>query len=107
MKNKIILFAVICLLVLITFMVISSEEVNTLKLIKGKNFIQFNITQPFYVKTFIELNPQIEVISFKKDNKTFGYVNVFSGIGDNFIVQKNIEYEIIAKENVSIIFPNS
>ena len=93
----------ISILVLIT-----SSSVFTLpavNLTKGKNVLILNVSSPFYVKTLVKLNPKIDVISYKEGNKTIGYVNVFGGIGENFIIQKNREYEIIVKENTTLVLP--
>jgi hypothetical protein len=97
---------VIVIIFLFSFVIISSEDTNTLDLTQGKNNIMLNITSPKNVKDFIRLNPSIEVISFKEENKTIGYVNIFNGIGENFVIQKNVEYEIIVKQNVSLILPS-
>jgi len=101
MRNKIL---VIALLITILSFSALSESVQ-LNLSKGKNFVVFNFTEPFYAETLIKLNPSIEAISYTENNKTIGYVNVFGGVGKNFIIQKNKKYEIIVKENSTLILP--
>jgi len=82
-----------------------SESINSLNLFDGKNFIELNFTEPFYAESFVKLNPSIEVISYTENNETIGYINIFGGIGDNFIIQKNKKYEVIVKGNSNLVLP--
>ena len=86
-KKYLVILMIFCLLI-ISVICISSSEIKNIKLVKGKNIVRINTTNPFYVKTLIELNPKIEAISFNQDNKTIGYVNVFKGVGKNFAINK-------------------
>lgn len=106
MHNKIILITLVFLLVvIISFMFVNSADINSIKLYKGKNNILFNLSSDFYVKDLVRLNPKIETISYKYENETFGYVNVFSGIGENFKIISNKDYEIIVKDDINLILP--
>jgi hypothetical protein len=88
-----------------SYIVISSKDFFSFDLKKGKNYIAFNLTQPFYVKTLIELNPNIEAVSYRQGNGTYGYVNAFNGIGKNFIIE-NKEYEIIVNQDTNLVLPD-
>lgn len=108
MKNKKIFFGIFAIiLVLAVFVTISSESIYSIKLSEGKNDVVLNISEPFYVETLIKLNPDIEVVSYKEENKTIGYVNVFGGIGKNFIIESGKEYEIIVSKDINLIIPGS
>jgi hypothetical protein len=105
MKNKKILFMFIILVLGLYIIVISSKDVSLIPLAKGKNQVSLNLSEPVYVKTFIDMNPEIEAISYQEDNETVGYVNVFEGIGRNFILKEG-EYEIIVGKDVNLIVPS-
>jgi len=87
-------------------MVVSSIGISSIDLAKGKNIIKLNVTEPFYVETLVKLNPNIEVVSYKDNNKSLGYVNVYGGIGKNFIMREGIEYEIIVSDDTNLVLPN-
>ncbi|MEM0465072.1 MAG: hypothetical protein QXW97_00020 [Candidatus Pacearchaeota archaeon] len=105
-KKIFILLAFLLIIFIISFIYVSSQNVYEIKLKSGKNYVYFNITKPFYVKKLVELNPEIEVVSYIENNKSIGYVNVFSGIGENFIIYSDIKYEIIVKKDINLILPN-
>jgi len=92
-------------LIFIVFNLISSEDIYAINLLKGKNNITLNGTELFYVSDLVKINPDIEVVSYKEDGITVGYVNVYGGIGENFIVFSNKEYEIIVSNNMNLILP--
>jgi len=104
MKVKtIFLFLLVFAILVFSFISVFSESVNKIDLNKGKNFIKFNKTD-FYVETLVKLNPSIESVSYTENNKTVGYVNVFGGIGRNFVIEDR-EYEITAKKNLTLALP--
>ncbi len=73
---------------------------------KGKNYVKINSTYSFlYAKELVIMNPDIEYISYYDSflNKSIGYVNVFGGIGTNFLIDKNRVYEISVKRNITLI----
>jgi hypothetical protein len=84
---------------------ISSQSVFSTDLQKGKNLIYINLSEPVYAETIVKLNPEIEVISYTEGNQTFGYVNVFQGIGENFAVEER-EYEIIVSKDTGLVLPD-
>ena len=88
--------------VLAVFSTFSEEEGIQLK--KGKNFVELNITEPFYVSSLVKLNPDIEVVSYKEGNESIGYVNVFGGIGRDFVVDEGV-YEIVVKKDIVLVIP--
>ena len=63
----------------------------------GKNVINFQ--ESIYVKDLIKKYPMIESISFYDNinNKTIGYVNVYNGVGINFLIENDKYYELNSK----------
>lgn len=82
-------------------MAINALGKNSLE--KGKN--QITINRTMYAKELLILNPEIESISYFDNflNKSVGYVNVFGGIGSNFLIKPGKVYEISASKNISLI----
>jgi len=103
MKFKKIITGVIFLFSIV--MIVTSIGITSIDLSKGKNLIMLNITEPFYVETLIKLNPSIEVVSYIENNESIGYVNVYGGIGKNFIMREGTEYEIIVSDNAGLVLP--
>ena len=101
------LFLFILLLVFFSFTGVFSKGVSVIELGKGKNFVQFNLSEGFYADTLIKLNPAIESISYRVGNRTIGYVNVFGGVGENFIINSNQTYEIVLRKNSTLILPET
>jgi len=104
MKIKSVFFLVGILLVFSSGVMLISSKGSGIKLVEGKNVVLLNITSPFYVETLVKLNPKIEAVSYSEGNVTIGYVNVFKGIGENFVVE-NREYEIVVSKNISLVLP--
>jgi hypothetical protein len=84
---------------------VSSSDIIKMNLNEGKNNLHITSEKEFFVKDLILLNPDIEVISYINGNRTIGYINIFGGIGENFLIRNDINYEIISKSDAEIIFP--
>ena len=84
---------------------VNSAEADSTNLAAGKNHVRFNLTEAFYARDIVKWNPSITVLSYTGGNKTIGYVNLFNGIGDNFIIENNKDYEIILNKNISLVLP--
>jgi len=98
-------FAAFVIFVLFSIVLISSQGIFSKELEKGKNVVMINLSRPIYAETLINLNPDIEAISYSENNRTIGYVNVLGGIGQNFIVE-NREYEIIVSKDINLVLPS-
>ena len=96
-------FVIVIVFMLLCFALISSDEAREIDVEKGKNIIMFNMTEPFYVKTLFNMNENIESVSFQINNKSIGYVRAFGGVGENFIIYPDKEYEVIVSKNTTII----
>ena len=82
-----------------------SASIDSTNFVIGKNHARFNLTEPFYARDLVKWNPSISVVSYIEENKTIGYVNLFNGIGENFIIENNKDYEIILDKNISLVLP--
>jgi len=98
------IFILFFFIAIFSFILISSEDISSRELTKGKNNLTLNLTELIYVETLIKLNPDIDAISYRKEETTIGYVNFLGGIGENFVVE-NREYEIIVSKNIDLVLP--
>jgi hypothetical protein len=106
--RKYFLIVIIILTLLFLIGVYSASLIGTspANLDSGKNVVRFEVTEPFYVMDLIKLNPTISVVSYTQENRTIGYVNLFNGIGENFKIENNLDYEVILSKNISLILPS-
>ncbi|GBE20030.1 hypothetical protein BMS3Abin17_00762 [archaeon BMS3Abin17] len=76
---------------------------NSLK--KGGNYVSIN--QPLSAKELVVLNPEIEYISYFDEflNKSVAYVNIFGGIGSNFMINPEQIYEISVSKEINLNTP--
>lgn len=102
---KIIFLSAFVIFVLFSIMLISSQDIFSKELKQGKNFVVINLSEPIYVETLVNINPDIEAVSYFENNQTIGYVNVLGGIGENFVIE-NKEYEIIVSKDVNLVLPS-
>jgi len=108
MKNKtttiIMIFLFFSLGIVILGFVLAEKNTGT-KLHKGKNYLEIN--QTLSAKKLISLNPNIESISYfnKFLNRDIGYVNIFGGVGSNFLTKQGQIYEISVSKNMSLVYP--
>ena len=87
--SKLILAIITISLICILLPTILAQNIlSETNLQKGKNNITTSENfKPIYVKDFIRKYPEIEVISYLDGNETVGYINLFNGIGENFLIQ--------------------
>ena len=108
MKRKINTLAMILLFFLLGIIILGfvlAGDGQGTKLHKGKNYLEIN--QTIYINELVSLNPDIESVSYfnKFLNKDIGYVNVFGGVGSNFLTKQGQIYEISVNKNMSLIYP--
>jgi hypothetical protein len=82
-----------------------SEEATSMEVPTGTGLILLNSTCSFYSDQFIRLNPCVQAISYSENGESIGYVNVFGGIGKNFIVMEGKSYNVSVGENCSFMLP--
>jgi hypothetical protein len=93
------LFLVIFLLF---FSLVQTAQPGEFLLAEGKNNFSYDYFKPIYAEDLVLLYPDITAISYVENNVSYGYVNIFGGIGQNFVIQPGKEYEIIAKNKIKI-----
>ena len=103
MKIKTFLLVIVAIL-LLSIILISSQNIFSADLKKGRNTLIINLTSPIYAETLVKLNPEIQTISYRENNQTTGYVNFYGGIGENFIIESR-EYEIVVSKDINLILP--
>jgi len=102
--NKLFLVTIILIFSLGIIGILFAEDFNLndgIRLNKGENIIntsaEFN---PIYASELVRIFPEIATIIYNDSGEEIGYVNVFGGIGDNFIVLPNKTYEITTTKEV-------
>jgi hypothetical protein len=108
-KRGIIIFGMI---VLSAFVIVCSAEMMNVSdvqtkpqyynLNEGKNYFYFD--RVVFAKDVVNLNPEIQSVSYFDEelNKSVGFVNVFKGIGRNFLIKPGVVYEITANKNMTL-----
>jgi hypothetical protein len=87
----------------ISGIILAEEFKEGIKLSEGKNTINLSFEfSPLYVKDLMILYPEIATATYNESNQEGGYVNVFGGIGENFVIYPNRIYEITAKQEVNL-----
>ena len=83
---------------------LAETQGEKIELTQGENFVNMSFEfSPFYVKDLVKNNPEILVVTINESGSIWGYVNEFGGIGNNFIIYPDKTYEIICKEDLTII----
>jgi hypothetical protein len=95
---------IIVLVIFSTAITLAELADERIELKIGENSINISFGfSPFYAKDLVNSYPDISVISHNENGVVEGYVNVFGGIGKNFLIEQNKDYEIIAKKEVIIV----
>jgi len=98
MKKQILL-----LITLFCLTTIIAENPLEIKIQNGEsNFTVQEYFPSFYANQLIKQNPQIQSISITEYGQTFGYLNTLGGIGTNFLIEPNKNYEIHTNESITI-----
>jgi hypothetical protein len=50
----------------------------------------------------VKIYPEINAITYYEGDEEKGYVNVFGGVGENFVVMFNNTYEITVEKEVTL-----
>lgn len=80
----------------------SHEEDTGIVLEKGRNEVQLD--RAILVKELVVLNPEIEYVSYNDEflNKQISYLNVFGGVGNNFLMEPGKVYEISVRKEIEL-----
>jgi len=95
-------FIILVLVILCISGILLAEDFKEgIKLSEGKNVLNISTEfNPLYVEDLVRIYPDITTITYNDSEKEFGYVNVFGGIGDNFVIYPNKTYEITTRKEV-------
>lgn len=85
---------------------VSVGDYDSTTLLEGKNEVFLNLSSPHYVSTLVKLNPSLEAVSYREGNTTLGYINVFGGIGEDFVLYPRT-YELISSSNTTLLLPDT
>lgn len=98
MKKQILLL----MLILSLTMIIAENPLN-LNISAGKNNLTIMEDFPsIYASELIHSNPEIQSITIQEYGQTFGYLNTLGGIGTNFLIEPNRNYEIYTNQSITI-----
>lgn len=102
-KINLILFGLIA--VALIFGVVAENIPSNKEAEKGKNLVEFG--EEIYAKQLVILNPHIEYIACYDEylGKQLAFVNVFGGIGQNFLIVPEEECEISFKYDTNLLLP--
>ena len=101
MNKSFLIIITIVILLGITGIIFAEDFKEGIKLEKGKNTINFGFEfSPFYVGDLIKAYPEISTITYNESEQEVGYVNVFGGIGENFVIYPNKTYEVTTSKEV-------
>lgn len=111
MKNNLLISLLLIVTILSTAITLAEllpeEEDPVISLNQGKNEIIIpENTSSFYVKDLVIAYPEILTVTYFKledgNLKEKGFVNVFGGIGENFIIYPNQKYNITVSKNMEV-----
>jgi hypothetical protein len=95
---------IIVLVIFSTTITLAELSGEGIELKIGENLVNLSFEfSPFYSHDLVKAYPDISVISHNENGVVEGYVNVFGGIGKNFLIESNKDYEIITKQNITLI----
>ena len=83
--------------------IIAENPLSVIVTVDNQTFFVEEYFPSIPVKDLVAKYPQIQLVSVYEYGQTFGYVNAFGGIGTNFLVESNKQYEIFVSENVSLV----
>jgi len=94
------LFAI--LLILSTATIIAENPLSV-SLNPGKSNLTIQEDFPaIYASQLIEEYPEVESITTYQYGQTFGYINTLGGIGTNFQIEPDKDYEIYTNSSITI-----
>jgi hypothetical protein len=100
--NKYLLILILVILC-VSGIILAEDFKDGIKLYEGKNVINISFEfSPFYVEDLVKTYPEITTVTYNNSEKELGYVNVFGGIGDRFVIYPNQTYEITTRKEVTL-----
>jgi hypothetical protein len=103
MNYKLLLLIFIFAIFSVSGIIIAEDFNEGFKLNEGKDTINLSFEfSPIYVADLLQAYPEITTITYQEGETSFGYVNVFGGIGENFVIYPNKIYEITTIKEVNL-----
>jgi hypothetical protein len=91
------------IVLILSLTTIIAENPLELEISQGiSNFTILEYFSPIYASELIQSNPEIQSISINDYGQTFGYLNTLGGIGTNFLIEPNRNYEIYTNQSTKI-----
>lgn len=95
------LFLIIIIFFSLIGIAFAEEFKEGIKINETQSIVNFSFDfSPIYVEDLIRMYPEITSITYNNGTQEIGYVNVFGGIGENFVITSNKIYEITSKQEV-------
>lgn len=95
------------LMIVISLTTTLAENPLNIKINEGRN--NFTIEEyfpPVYASQLIADYPGIQSVSVKEYGQSLGYINLFGGIGTNFLIESGKNYEIYTSKNITLSLKN-
>jgi hypothetical protein len=74
-----------------------------IELSEGENLVLIpEHVSPFYVSDLMKSYPEILTITYFEFEREIGYANIFGGVGEDFIIYPNKEYNFTVEKNVEV-----
>ncbi len=92
------------LVIILSLTTIIAENPLSIEIFEGES--NFTIEEYFpsiYASQLIEKYPSIQSISTEEYGQTFGYINLFGGVGTNFQIDPAKTYKIFTSENITVV----
>ncbi len=91
------------LVLILSLVTIIAENPLEVQIPEGENNLTISEHFPsIYASELIKENPEIKSISIQEYGQTFGYLNTLGGIGTNFLIEPNKNYEIYTNQTITI-----
>jgi hypothetical protein len=109
MKNNLLVLIILLIFLFTTAITIAEilPDEKGIQLEQGENEILMSLEfSPIYVSDLIKAYPEIMMITYFDEisEEEIGYVNVFGGIGENFIMYADKTYFITVEEKLEVSF---
>ena len=99
---------IVCMVVIVFLSsTLIADSIVTMNVKKGENNIMVeNYFHSLPVSSLISTNPQVQSVTLLEEGQTLGYVNVFGGIGTDFLIEPGKTYEVHSSEDLVIFLNN-
>jgi len=102
MNNKFIFFVLLLIIFTIGLSIAENEAEEFTEVISGPSYIE--VEENIFVADFVAINKGVEYVLYHDDflNKDIVYLDVFGGIGSNFLMEPGITYEISVNRDFAL-----